>query len=96
MGAVSADELAGEAMRPTWAALAPVKARDEALTRFLHEELPVDAKLDVAGMNYPVAEDRRDVAVSHRGDAGQKPAGGLVDAMSLVGEPVRRGGGHGP
>ncbi len=51
MGAVSANELAGHAMRPTWAALDPVKAHREALIRFLHEELPADTQENLAGIN---------------------------------------------
>jgi hypothetical protein len=49
MGAVSADEEAGVAMRPTWDTLVPVKAHDEALTKFLHGEL-ADVKFNAAGM----------------------------------------------
>jgi|tagenome__1003787_1003787.scaffolds.fasta_scaffold20962922_1 hypothetical protein len=36
---------------------------------------------------HAVADHHRHEAVPHRGDTGQKPAVGLVDAMSLVGEP---------
>jgi hypothetical protein len=50
MGAVSADEEAGIAMRPTWHSLLPVAARDAALTRFLREELPPGVGFTAAGM----------------------------------------------
>lgn len=51
MGALSPDEVAGQRMYPTWAALPPVRARDAALRRFLHEELPPGTRFDLAGFN---------------------------------------------
>lgn len=52
---LSADEIAGAAMHPTWLALDPVRARDESLARFLREELPPDARFDPAGMTRAIA-----------------------------------------
>jgi hypothetical protein len=52
---LSPDELAGFAMRPTWVSLHAVKAHEDAMVKFLKEELPAGARFDVAGVNTALA-----------------------------------------
>lgn len=50
MGALSPDELACMAMDPTWKTLDPVHAFEGAVSRFIREELPADARFGPAGI----------------------------------------------